>query len=125
MKKETYQFVKTYIECCKERKAEFALKDVSTNSELGKALKAFKEADQAGYKIVLELEDDKALREYLKIIKEYVDKRKFLGLKHTEVSRRAGIPVSSLKRIEELHSIPRVSMILGMMNALNIELKIE
>ena len=125
MKEETYKFVKTYIEFCKESKSELALKDVSTNSELGKALKALKKADQIAYNTVVALERDKALLEYLKIMKKYVDKRRFLGFKYTYVSRKSGIPISSLKRVEDFHSIPRTSMILAMMKVVNIELKSE
>ena len=125
MKEETYQFVKTYIECCKESNANLKLDDASTNTKLAKALKTFKEADESAYHTVVELEKKEVLLEYLKIMKKYVDKRKWFRFTYVDVSKKTGIPVNSLKRVEALHSISGMSMILAMMKAVNLEFKIE
>ena len=90
--------------------------------ELSNTLKILKKEDPDVYENILALDKDGLLLDYLQIIYNFDKKRRNLLLSMAKISRQSGICISTLKRIEGLHSIPTVRVLMNILKTVNLKL---
>lgn len=97
--------------------------DNSILEEISKAIRIIQVEDLDVFENILEWDNQGILFDYLKIIKRYHIRKKLLKLSIVEISRQTGVPVSSIKRIEGLHSMASLNNLLKMLRA--VDLKVD
>lgn len=133
MKRSTYNFVSKY--CSYFSKKDFSKitineillcsSDNPNIEEISKAIRIIQVEDADVFKNILKWDNEGILFDHLQIIKMYNDRKKSLKLSIAEISRRTGVAVSTIKRIEGLRKMPKLNSLLKMLRAVDLKININ
>ena len=126
MKDNIYEFVKEYVSYYETaKKYKLSVEKVIECGKFKWMMEEIRLNDAESYIVILRLEDDGVLYEYLKIMLKYYENRQLLRISMQKVAELTKVPIVTIRRFENLKHIASFKLICNLAKAVNLKLKWE